>query len=132
MPNNGVPHSVQHHDFDGLVPFKGTTTKVLNQGVEASAVVSNSNGALDLRRALSLLSSDSWGPANIQPNPQAVHSGRVMPPPLAAPANPVMPALHPSPRGFWQDDPPPLDHVTQVQALAHLGNSSTSGYGQLH
>lgn len=32
MPNNVVAHAVHHHDFDGLMPFKGTNTKVLNQG----------------------------------------------------------------------------------------------------
>uniref|UniRef100_J3MHD9 SBP-type domain-containing protein n=1 Tax=Oryza brachyantha TaxID=4533 RepID=J3MHD9_ORYBR len=140
MPNNVVAQTVHHHDFDGLIPFKGNTTKVLNKGVETSAVVSsNSNGAPDLRRALSLLSSDFWGPADVQPSSQ-VHPGGVMPPlaTVAAPTNPanvMHHALHhPSPGGFWQDDepPPPLDHAAQVQAFMHLGSSSDSGYGHLH
>uniref|UniRef100_A0A0E0HV12 SBP-type domain-containing protein n=1 Tax=Oryza nivara TaxID=4536 RepID=A0A0E0HV12_ORYNI len=145
MPGNVVSHTVHHHDFDGLIPFKGNTTKVLNQGVDpACAVVSsNSNGAPDLRRALSLLSSDSWGPADVQAGSQ-VHPGGVMPPlavaaaTVTAPTNPVsvMHALHPSTGGggFWQDgdDPPPLDHASQAQAFMHPGNGSSSGYGHLH
>lgn len=110
----------------------------------ACAVVSsNSNGAPDLRRALSLLSSDSWGPADVQAGSQ-VHPGGVMPPlavaaaTVTAPTNPVsvMHALHPSTGGggFWQDgdDPPPLDHASQAQAFMHPGNGSSSGYGHLH
>uniref|UniRef100_A0A0E0LFC8 SBP-type domain-containing protein n=2 Tax=Oryza punctata TaxID=4537 RepID=A0A0E0LFC8_ORYPU len=144
MPNNVVAHTVHHHDFDGLIPFKGNTTKVLNQGVDpACAVVSsNSNGAPDLRRALSLLSSDSWGPADVQAGSQ-VHPGGVMPllavaATVTAPTNSVsvMHALHPSPGGggFWQDDddPAPLDHGVQAQAFMHLGNGSNSGFGNLH
>nr|AQQ11857.1 squamosa-promoter binding protein-like protein [Phyllostachys edulis] len=132
MPNNVVAHAVHHHDFDGLMPFKGTNTKVLNQGVEASAVVSNSNGTPDLRRALSLLSNDSWGSTDIQPSSQ-VHSSSVMPPLATVTAsNPVMHALDPSPGGFWQDDPPPLDQTPQVQAFMHLSNRGSSGYGQMH
>uniref|UniRef100_A0A0D9WTV3 SBP-type domain-containing protein n=1 Tax=Leersia perrieri TaxID=77586 RepID=A0A0D9WTV3_9ORYZ len=138
MPTNVVEHTVHPHDVDGLIPFKGNTTKVLNQGVEESTVVSNSNVAPDLRHALSLLSSDSWGLADIQTSSQ-VHSGGVMPPlaatGVAAPTNPInLMHLHPSPGGFWQggDDPPPIDHAMQVQAFMHLGSGSTSGYGHLH
>nr|AQQ11834.1 squamosa-promoter binding protein-like protein [Bambusa oldhamii] len=133
MPSNVVAHAVHHHDLDGLMRFKGTNTKVLDQGVEASAVVSNSNGAPDLRRAHSLLSSDSWGSTDIQPSSQ-VHSGSVVPPLAAVTvSNPVMHhALDPSPGGFWQDDPPPLDQTPQVQAFTHLGDGGSSGYGQMH
>nr|AQQ11799.1 squamosa-promoter binding protein-like protein [Phyllostachys edulis] len=134
VPNNFAAHAVHHHDFDGLMPFKGTSTKVLNQGVEASAVVSNSNGAPDLRRALSLLSNHSWDSTDIQPSSQ-VHSGSVMPPlATVAASNPAMHhALDPSPGGFWQDDPAPLDQAPQVQAsFTHLGNGGSSGYGQMH
>nr|AQQ11868.1 squamosa-promoter binding protein-like protein [Phyllostachys edulis] len=131
MPSNVVAHSVHHHDFDGLMPFKGTNMKVLNQGVEVSTIVANSNGAPDLRRALSLLSNDSWGSTDIQSSSQ-VHSSSVMPP-LATitTSNPVMHALDPSPGGFWQDDPPPLDQTVQVQAFTHLSNGGSSGYGQM-
>jgi hypothetical protein len=36
MPGNVVSHTVHHHDFDGLIPFKGNTPKVLNQGTLTS------------------------------------------------------------------------------------------------
>ncbi|THU62361.1 hypothetical protein C4D60_Mb01t04330 [Musa balbisiana] len=48
-------------DVDKLLPLKGTATEVLNQGSEASAGALNLGGAPDLRRALSLLSTNSWG-----------------------------------------------------------------------
>ncbi|ONK82048.1 uncharacterized protein A4U43_C01F35590 [Asparagus officinalis] len=51
-----------HHDFDRLLPFKGTS--VLSQGAEACTHASNLDGMSDIRRAHSLLSSDSWGSAN--------------------------------------------------------------------
>ncbi|KAL6603528.1 hypothetical protein ACP70R_043889 [Stipagrostis hirtigluma subsp. patula] len=120
--NYVVAHAVQHHDFDGLMPLKGINTKVLNQGVEASADASKSNGGLVLGRALSLLSSGSWGSSStvIQQPSSDMHTSAT--PPLAAIAasNPVMHALDLSPGGFWQDDPPPLDGTPQIQAFAHL------------
>ncbi|KAH7674627.1 SBP domain-containing protein [Dioscorea alata] len=56
-------NSTLRSDLDRLLPFKGTTAEVLNQGLEASAATSNLDGAPDLRRALSLLSTDTWGSA---------------------------------------------------------------------
>ncbi|XP_020689473.1 squamosa promoter-binding-like protein 12 isoform X2 [Dendrobium catenatum] len=49
-----------------LIPFKCTTNEVLNQGEEAYVPTSNLNGAPDLRRALSLLSSDAWCPSSTE------------------------------------------------------------------
>ncbi|KAJ0965548.1 hypothetical protein J5N97_026686 [Dioscorea zingiberensis] len=56
--------STLRNDLDRLLPLKGTTAEVLNQGLEASAVAPNLDGAPDLRRALSLLSTDTWGSAD--------------------------------------------------------------------
>ncbi|XP_074565951.1 squamosa promoter-binding-like protein 3 [Curcuma longa] len=51
-----------YHDVDRLLPLKGIVAEVLNQGSEASAGASNLDGAApNLRRALSLLSTNSWG-----------------------------------------------------------------------
>ncbi|CAL9115516.1 unnamed protein product, partial [Musa textilis] len=51
-----------YHDVDKLLPLRGTATEVLNQGnLCASAGALNLGGAPDLRRALSLLSTNSWG-----------------------------------------------------------------------
>ncbi|KAG0475087.1 hypothetical protein HPP92_014773 [Vanilla planifolia] len=51
-------------EINRLMPAKCAFTEVLNQGLEASASASNMNGAPDLRRALSLLSSDAWVPSS--------------------------------------------------------------------
>ncbi|CAL9196822.1 unnamed protein product, partial [Musa hybrid cultivar] len=66
QPNNS---STLNHDLDRLLSFKGTAAEVLNQGnLEASAFASNTNITPDLRRALSLLSNDSWlaGPSSMK------------------------------------------------------------------
>ncbi|KAK1269434.1 Squamosa promoter-binding-like protein 3 [Acorus gramineus] len=62
LPNHDLPNTVSnlHGDLDGLLPFKSTNAVVLNQGVEAPINASNLDGAQDLRRALSLLSTNSW------------------------------------------------------------------------
>ncbi|XP_062229743.1 squamosa promoter-binding-like protein 12 isoform X1 [Phragmites australis] len=108
ISNTVVDHTVHYHNFDGLMPFKGMDTKVLNQGVEAS----ESNGAPDIGRALSLLSNGSWGSSStvIQQPSSHVQAGAVLPLATVAITNPVMHA-----GGFWQDDPPP-----QIQAFGHL------------
>ncbi|KAJ1260757.1 hypothetical protein BS78_10G256800 [Paspalum vaginatum] len=113
-----VSHAVHHHNFDGFMPFKGTSTKVLNEGVEASAAASNSNGAPDLGSALSLLSDGSWGSSStvIQQPSSHAHAGAM--PPLATVA--AVHPLDPSLGRFWQDDPPPLDGAAQIHAFAHL------------
>ncbi|KAL6629812.1 hypothetical protein ACP70R_029577 [Stipagrostis hirtigluma subsp. patula] len=106
--NNIMPHG-PHHDFDGLTASKGISAKIHNQGVEVSTVVSNSNGAPDLQRALSLLSNNSVGAANNQPAPQ-LHPGLTT---LASTSSPVMQA--PS-SGLWQGVTP-LGHQERFQAF---------------
>nr|AQQ11867.1 squamosa-promoter binding protein-like protein [Phyllostachys edulis] len=118
--NNIMPHG-EHHDFDGLMAFKGTSAKVLNQGVEASAAVaSNSNGAPDLQRALSLLSNNSVGAANLQPSSQ-MHSRFTT---FAGTSNPVMHVVDSSP-GLWQDGPL-LDNQARFRTFDHLRNNSAT------
>ncbi|KAJ4747873.1 Squamosa promoter-binding-like protein 12 [Rhynchospora pubera] len=57
-PSLSNPFPTLGHDVDGLLSVKGTTVQVLNQGPEATGTAaSNLDGAPDLRRALSLLSS---------------------------------------------------------------------------
>ncbi|XP_042408028.1 squamosa promoter-binding-like protein 12 [Zingiber officinale] len=50
-------------ELNKLLPSKGTTAEVLNQDMGAFVFSPNSERALDLRHALSLLSNDSCGPA---------------------------------------------------------------------
>ncbi|XP_078161929.1 squamosa promoter-binding-like protein 11 [Carex rostrata] len=64
------PYSTLGHDVDGLLPIKATTVQVLNQGAEATATAaSNLDGAPDLRRALSLLSSPTATTSPPPPQP---------------------------------------------------------------
>ncbi|XP_062224102.1 squamosa promoter-binding-like protein 3 [Phragmites australis] len=104
--NNIMPHGA-HHDFDGFMAFKGSSAKVLNQGVEASGVVSNPNGTPDLQRALSLLSNNSAGAANDHPQ---LHPGLNT---LASTSNPVMQGSSPD---LWQDGTP-VGHQAHFQAF---------------
>ncbi|CAN6173493.1 unnamed protein product [Urochloa humidicola] len=115
-------HTARHHDFDGLMPFKGTNTKAVNQGVQASSAASNSNGAPELGRALSLLSDGSWGSSStvIQQASSHVHAGAMPPLATVAVSNPAMHHLDLSPGGFWHDNPGPLDGTLQIQASTHL------------
>ncbi|WOK92086.1 squamosa promoter-binding-like protein 12 isoform X1 [Canna indica] len=68
LPCIGMPKSIStlRHNLDGLSAFKGTTTNVLDKGHGATAVASYSDGASDLRRALSLLSTESLVPCNLE------------------------------------------------------------------
>ncbi|CAN6215717.1 unnamed protein product [Urochloa humidicola] len=113
-------HTASHHDFDGLMPFKGTNTKVANEGVEVSSAASNSNGAPELGRALSLLSDGSWGSTVIQQASSHVHTGAMPPLATVAVSNPAMHHLDLPPGGFWHDDPGPLDGTLQIQTSTHL------------
>ncbi|XP_077214990.1 squamosa promoter-binding-like protein 3 [Tasmannia lanceolata] len=66
LPSVDLPNAIPtlHHDFNRLFPFKGTTANALNQGLEASMHASNLDASTDVRRALSLLSTNSWGSSN--------------------------------------------------------------------
>ncbi|MQM16864.1 hypothetical protein Taro_049825 [Colocasia esculenta] len=84
FPSNELSMTIPtlRHDLDRLLPFKGTTAEVLNQGLEASATASNLDGAPDIRRALSLLSTGSWAsadPGPTSPVSQHVHVNHTSP-----------------------------------------------------
>ncbi|KAM7464752.1 hypothetical protein LguiA_032873 [Lonicera macranthoides] len=53
--------NIPNHETTRLSPSKGTTTEVFYQGLKEPVFSSNSDAAPDLRRALSLLSSNGWG-----------------------------------------------------------------------
>ncbi|KAM3741828.1 hypothetical protein ACB098_07G026700 [Castanea mollissima] len=55
-----VPSMLQTYSSK-MLSFENSTPQVLSQGLEASSFASNVNVAPDLRRALSLLSTSSWG-----------------------------------------------------------------------
>ncbi|WVZ77941.1 hypothetical protein U9M48_025728 [Paspalum notatum var. saurae] len=101
--------------------------------VEASAVVSNSNGGPDLQRALSLLSINSAGAGNHHPATQ-LHPGLST---LASACSPaVMQAS--SPAGLWQDgmalDPLGNGSAVELQLPkpSSHDNSSPSHYDLMH
>uniref|UniRef100_A0A5B7A7V6 Putative squamosa promoter-binding-like protein 3 isoform X1 n=1 Tax=Davidia involucrata TaxID=16924 RepID=A0A5B7A7V6_DAVIN len=58
MPN---AISMLHLDSDKILSFHGMMPRILNPGLEESAITSNLDVAPDLPRALSLLSVNSWG-----------------------------------------------------------------------
>ncbi|CAL9753644.1 unnamed protein product [Musa acuminata subsp. burmannicoides] len=59
--------STSGHDMDRLLAFRAMTDKAPNKGLGAPADASYLDGASDLRRALSLLSAESWVPSNPEP-----------------------------------------------------------------
>ncbi|XP_042443526.1 squamosa promoter-binding-like protein 3 [Zingiber officinale] len=82
-----------YHDVDRLLPLKGIVAEVLNQGSEASAGASNLDGAPNLRRALSLLSTNSWG--SLDPG-QTSSIVEFMDANYAGTSQPIMPAANTS------------------------------------
>ncbi|WOK94389.1 squamosa promoter-binding-like protein 12 isoform X2 [Canna indica] len=66
FPSNGhsVSVSTVSHDMGMLLPLKSSGAEVLNHGLEAS-IAFNLDGARDLRRVLSLLSTDSHIPMDM-------------------------------------------------------------------
>ncbi|TVU07700.1 hypothetical protein EJB05_41066 [Eragrostis curvula] len=125
LSNTVVAHDVRHHNLDVLVSLKGTNIKAVNQGVEASKIASNLNGAPVIGRALSLLSDDSWvsRPTVIQQSSSHAHPGAMMPLVDAA-TNPDMHELdsHPHPEGSGMA----LLHSTELRSFRH---PHTSEYG---
>lgn len=121
VSNSIMPHGA-HHGFDGFMSFKGTGMKFLNQGVEASTVVSDTSGAPDLQHALSLLSNNPAGAGNLQPSPQ-MHSGTTAD--IAGTSNPAMHVLGSSP-GLWLDGPPLDNHHPRFQAFDLLGGHDST------
>uniref|UniRef100_A0A5B7ADI6 Putative squamosa promoter-binding-like protein 2 isoform X1 n=1 Tax=Davidia involucrata TaxID=16924 RepID=A0A5B7ADI6_DAVIN len=63
LSGNELPPAIStlSHDSNRLLPCKGATAEVFNQGLKESMLSSNLDVAPDLRRALSLLSTNSWG-----------------------------------------------------------------------
>nr|AMR58258.1 squamosa promoter-binding-like protein 3 [Oncidium hybrid cultivar] len=62
MMDFSATNTASRDDFNRIMPFKCAMTEVLNQGQETYAPTADLNGAPELRRALSLLSSDGWCP----------------------------------------------------------------------
>ncbi|KAM6562561.1 hypothetical protein CsatB_022559 [Cannabis sativa] len=70
LPNNGqMPNSITmlYQDPSRLTPNKGTATEVHHPGFEETAISSDLNTSQDLHRALSLLSTSSWGSRETKP-----------------------------------------------------------------
>lgn len=108
------------HNLDKLLSFKGTTTEVLNQGLEAS-ITRNMDGAPDLQSALSLLSTDSWGSAN----PTQTNFAQFVTSSHSGAAHPTVQAGNPMP-GFWQDE----QHLSQQARVSPLDLHSNGGQYQ--
>ncbi|KAG9449381.1 hypothetical protein H6P81_009346 [Aristolochia fimbriata] len=119
LPDEQLPNTTSflRHDFDRLLPLKCDTAEVLPQGLEASVIASNLDAARDVRRALSLLSSNYWASADSGHTSfnQLVHTSS---------AQPAVPA---APQGFvlvnsdiWQAEQP----TAESHILAAHGSSS--------
>ncbi|KAF9616629.1 hypothetical protein IFM89_030798 [Coptis chinensis] len=118
LSNNNLPSAIplMHRDSDRLLSFKGSTTEVLSQGLEAPVTASNLNVAPDFRRALSLLSNNPWRSGNPEPTSldQLMNANHT---------SMAHPAMHAVPQGwslgsaeYWQAEQQPVD--TQVHSMA--------------
>ncbi|KAK8522595.1 hypothetical protein V6N13_115555 [Hibiscus sabdariffa] len=102
LPGNQLLNSItmRCHDSNGYLPTKGKqiTADVLNQdfvGVEESTVASDMATTQDLRRALSLLSNDSW--VSCEPKHGSVAYSTMHDNPTTGVSQPAMNAI---PQGF--------------------------------
>ncbi|KAF8400129.1 hypothetical protein HHK36_013425 [Tetracentron sinense] len=124
FPSNDLPNAIStiHRDSDRLLSFKGTTANVLNQGLEAPITASQLDATPDLRRALSLLSTDSWGSGEPEPTSlnQFMHVNR------ASVAQPVVHAVpHSLPLAsseYWQTEQQPADSHMHSSGLHNNGS----------
>lgn len=62
FPSNEMPSSISTlcHDSSRLLPSKDTIAEVLNSGIEEPMISTELDASQDFRRALSLLSTNSW------------------------------------------------------------------------
>ncbi|PKA62541.1 Squamosa promoter-binding-like protein 12 [Apostasia shenzhenica] len=124
IPNLSNTVSAPRDDYNKMISFKSIANEVLNQGLEASVSASNMNGAPDLRRALSLLSSDSWAPPCSEKSSTIVQFASSGPAVGSHPPNLVME----SEPECW-----PYDHFLADQALNfRLIGSQVHDYNNLN
>ncbi|XP_008781704.2 squamosa promoter-binding-like protein 12 [Phoenix dactylifera] len=111
--------STLSQEVDRLLPLKGTPAEVLNHGPEVSLTASNLDGALDLRRALSLLSTNSWGSADPGTTSSLVQLGHANHTGTAQPAVHVMSSTS----EYWQDEHALAQHGRVLPIAAHRSGS---------
>ncbi|XP_019055864.1 PREDICTED: squamosa promoter-binding-like protein 3 isoform X2 [Nelumbo nucifera] len=121
LPSNEMPNAISRHghDSDRLLSSRGTNAEILSQGLEASGVASNLDTTPDLRRALSLLSTNSWGSTDPEPTSldQIMHTNHTRM------AQPVVPQDLPPPSSeYWQVEHQPA--VSRVHSLGADGNGN--------
>ncbi|KAH7515481.1 hypothetical protein FEM48_Zijuj10G0031000 [Ziziphus jujuba var. spinosa] len=129
--NNDMPSAVTtlYHDSGGLSPSKGTASEVLNQGLEESVISSNLDTTQDLHRALSLLSTSSWGSCGTksvsQGNPNHINHTT-----MPQPSNTMHAISQGLPFGseYWQSEQLSLDNPSHISHPR--SNSSSSNHFQ--
>ncbi|XP_050276190.1 squamosa promoter-binding-like protein 2 [Quercus robur] len=87
LPSNELPRSINTlcHDSSRLLPSKGTIAEALNPGLGESMMSTDLDASQDFRRALSLLSTNSWDSQESKParHPHSNHTSQSnMPQPL--------------------------------------------------
>ncbi|KAA8533320.1 hypothetical protein F0562_033147 [Nyssa sinensis] len=108
------------HDSNRLLPCKSTTAELFNQGLKESMFSSNLDVAPDFRRALSLLSTNSWcsepEPFTLDHPMHANHTSMPQPVMHAVPSLPLASSE------YWQTEQQSTD--SQMQSSTLNGNSS--------
>lgn len=106
-----------------VLSFGDSTSRLTNQGLEASAIASNLDVAPDIRRALSLLSTNSWG----LNEPESTSFDQLMHVNQTSVTQPVMhaelPSWAPSSSEHVRIEHPPSDPRMHSLDLYNNGNS---------
>ncbi|XP_065015437.1 squamosa promoter-binding-like protein 12 [Musa acuminata AAA Group] len=113
-----------YHDVDKPLPLKGTAAEVLNQGSEASGGASNLDRAPDLRRALSLLSTNSWGSPD--PGGHGQTPFIIMDAKHASSAQPTIPVANPS--NHWIYGEPVSQQAQPLLFSMHRNGNQTQEF----
>ncbi|KDP26813.1 hypothetical protein JCGZ_17971 [Jatropha curcas] len=127
LPVNELATSIPMHTHDSksLLSSKAkvTTAEVLNQGLEEPIISSNVDATQDLHRALSLLSTNSWGscePKSIS-HEQPTHTSHTGLPQLLTQAMPRGSIIEPS--DYWRTE---QHSDSRVHTLTSENNDSSS------
>ncbi|XP_059656655.1 squamosa promoter-binding-like protein 12 isoform X2 [Cornus florida] len=124
-PGIQLPHAISMLNFDSnrILPCKDTAAEVFNQGLKESMFSSSLDEAPDIPRALSLLSTNSWGsqPESITFNHPVHVDHSSMPQPVM---HAVPQGLPLASSGFWQTGQQSTDsQVNGSTAITNRGNN---------
>ncbi|XAR48185.1 hypothetical protein NMG60_11030921 [Bertholletia excelsa] len=123
LPGSELPHAISmpRQNSNRLFPSKGSKSDIFNQGLKEPILSSNLDAAPDLHRALSLLSTDSWGhePANLALEHPISTSLSAMPHPMMHGSSQGLPLAS---SDYWQPEHPIDPRRVHTMAATESGH----------